>query len=129
MKLTRHRNESGLTLMEVTLVVAVVLGLISVLFLGAAAYTKGSNRATCILNITMVQKAVRSYANLYQLNEGDPISQSLIVGPDKMIETAPSCPAQGVYTYKDSIQPVGSIQLTCEINGMEEHKPNSSTGW
>ena len=115
--------------MEVTLVVAVLLGLITVLFLGVAAYKKGSDRATCILNISTVQKAMRSYANLYQLNEGDAISQGQIVGPDKMIETAPTCPAQGMYTYNLTIPPVGTAHLSCEINGMEEHKPTSSTGW
>ncbi len=115
--------------MEVTLVVAVLLGLISVLFLGVAAYKKGSDRATCILNISSVQKAVRSYANLYQLDFGDPIAKSQIVGPDKMIETAPSCSGDGVYMYKETIQPVGSVHLICEINGIEEHQPTSTAGW
>lgn len=115
--------------MEITLVVAVLLGLISVLFLGVAAYKKGSDRATCILNISGVQKAVRSYANLYQLEFGDPIAKTQIVGPNKMIETEPTCTGQGVYTYRETIQPVGSVHLTCEINGMEEHKPTSSAGW
>lgn len=129
MKPKTYSNESGLTLIEVTLVVAVLLGLISVLFLGVAAYKKGSNRASCILNMTTMQKAVRSYANLYQLDVGDSISKTQLVGADKMIETAPVCPAEGVYTYNATIPPVGSVFLTCEINGMEDHKPNSTTGW
>jgi hypothetical protein len=115
--------------MEITLVVAVLLGLISVLFLGVAAYKKGSDRATCILNISGVQKAVRSYANLYQLEFGDPIAKTQIVGPNKMIETEPTCSGEGVYTYTETIQPVGSVHLMCLINSVEEHKPTSSAGW
>jgi hypothetical protein len=57
MKLNNIKHQAGLTLIEVTLVIAVLLGLISVLFIGVSAYKEGSNRSKCILNISNVQKA------------------------------------------------------------------------
>ena len=81
------KGQAGLTLIEVTLVIAVLLGLISVLFIGVAAYKKGSDRAKCILNISTVQKAARSYQNLYDLRNGDALAVGDIAGAGKMIET------------------------------------------
>ncbi len=76
MKLTKNtKNSAGMTLIEVTLVIAVLLGLISVLFIGVKAYKRGSDRAKCILNVSTLQKAVRSYQNLYELEEGDALAR------------------------------------------------------
>ena len=63
MKMT-HTNKAkrtkGMTLLELTVVILVLLSLISVLFIGARAWKKGSDRAACILNIRNFQQAVRS---------------------------------------------------------------------
>ena len=65
MKLNLNKKgQAGMTLIEITLVIAVLLGLISVLFIGVAAYKKGSDRAKCILNIATVQKAVRCFSGV-----------------------------------------------------------------
>ena len=87
MKLTKTNKQAGLTLIEITLVIAVLLGLISVLFIGVSAYREGSNRAKCILNMSNVQKAVRAYQNLYEKNEGDSLALTDLVGTGKLIET------------------------------------------
>jgi type II secretory pathway pseudopilin PulG len=65
------KSSQGLTLIEVTLVVTVLLGLISVTFVGVLAYKQGANRAMCIQNVSSVQKAMRSYCNFHELNPGD----------------------------------------------------------
>lgn len=123
------KGQAGLTLIEVTLVIAVLLGLISVLFIGVAAYKKGSDRAKCILNIATVQKAVRSYQNLYELSIGEALVDTDIAGPGKMIETTPACPASGTYTFGTTVPAASTAYLTCSLSATDDHVPASIAGW
>lgn len=129
MKLNNIKKQAGLTLIEVTLVIAVLLGLISVLFIGVSAYREGSNRAKCILNISNVQKAVRSYQNLYELSVGGTLASTTLIGTGKMLETTPSCPSSGTYTYGTTVPAVGTAYLTCSLSSSSNHVPTSTTGW
>ncbi|MDF1656776.1 MAG: type II secretion system protein [Verrucomicrobiales bacterium] len=131
MKLNNFKKQAGLTLIEVTLVIAVLLGLISVLFIGVGAYKEGSDRAKCILNITNAQKAVRSYQNMYEIAEGASITQGTIFGAGKMVETLPSCPSSGTYTFSSTVPAVGTAYLTCDFgSGDTAHAPTGGTaGW
>ena len=107
MKLNNLKKQAGLTLIEVTLVIAVLLGLISVLFIGVSAYKEGSNRSKCILNISNVQKAVRSYQNLYEVNNGAALAMATIAG---------TCPPRG-----------GDISLMPEISAEFSTRFNESS--
>jgi type II secretory pathway pseudopilin PulG len=129
MKLNYLKKQAGLTLIEVTLVIAVLLGLISVLFIGVSAYREGSNRAKCILNISNVQKAVRSYQNLYELSPGDTLASTTIIGTGRMLETAPACGSGGTYTYGAAVPAVGSAYASCSLAATLNHVPTSLTGW
>ena len=66
-RVVRHR---GMTLLELTVVIIVLLALISVMFVGARAWKRGSDRAGCVLTLRNVQVAARSYQNLYGYNYG-----------------------------------------------------------
>lgn len=132
MKLTKNNSQAGLTLIEITLVIAVLLGLISVLFIGVSAYKEGSNRAKCILNISNVQKAVRSYQNLYELEVADALANATIMGTGKMLETVPGCPTTtGTYTFLAVVPAIGTPYLTCSLAGSaaSQHNPSSVSGW
>ncbi len=130
MKLNQLKKQAGLTLIEVTLVIAVLLGLISVLFIGVTAYREGSNRANCILNITNVQKAVRSYQNLYELEETDTLAEATFIGTGLMIETTPECPSDGTYAFLGTVPEIGDLYLTCSLaGGTTMHEPNNYDGW
>lgn len=129
MKLNNIKKQAGLTLIEVTLVIAVLLGLISVLFIGVSAYKEGSNRAKCILNIATVQKAVRSYQNLYELDMGDALVVGTITGAGNMIETQPTCPSSGTYTFGTVVPAAGIAYLTCSLSASDNHAPTSVAGW
>ena len=129
MKLNNIKKQAGLTLIEVTLVIAVLLGLISVLFIGVSAYKEGSNRSKCILNISNVQKAVRSYQNLYEKNVGDTLVQATIAGSGKLLETVPTCPSGGTYTWLGTIPAVGTAYLTCDQSATKDHAPTTTAGW
>jgi len=135
MKLNHTKKQAGLTLIEITLVIAVLLGLISVLFIGVSAYKEGSNRAKCILNISSYQKAVRSYQNLYEKDQSsDTYDVDQVTGTGKLLETFPTCPSDGTYTPADdatglSFPNVGTAALTCSLATSNEHVPNSTDGW
>jgi type II secretory pathway pseudopilin PulG len=130
MKLNLNKKgQAGMTLIEITLVIAVLLGLISVLFIGVGAYKKGADRAKCILNISSVQKAVRSYSNLNADNASLTISETALVGAGKMFETAPLCPTGGTYTWPTAFPAVGAAYLSCSLSASDGHAPQSTTGW
>ncbi len=64
------KHTAGMTLLELTVVILVLLSLISVLFVGARAWKKGSDRSTNILNIRNCQLAMRGHENMNQLAVG-----------------------------------------------------------
>ena len=124
-----RRKSAGLTLIEVSLVIAVMLGLISVLLIGFKAYKEGADRATCIQNIATVQKAMRSYSNINGRFPGDTVAdlQSEIIGPDKFLNTLAPCPGNGTYTFSgDTIVGIGDLFMDCSIS---EHEPQVVNGW
>ena len=126
-KPNRTNIQAAFTLIEITAVIAVLLGLIAVLFIGISGWIAGTNRAQCILNQRNVQTAVRSYANMYELNIGDALDSTLImVGDDKMMPAAPVCKAGGTYTYTGTV-PATSVEYgTCSD---ATHVPKSTDGW
>ena len=131
MKLNNTKKQAGLTLIEITLVIAVLLGLISVLFIGVSAYKEGSNRAKCILNISSYQKAVRSFQNLYEKEATDTYDVSEVAGTGKLLESFPTCPSNGTYApvataTAQSFPAVGTAALTCTVS---QHVPASTDGW
>lgn len=65
-------SRKGFTLIEITLVLGLTLGLAAALIFGMAAFQRGSDRAKCLLNISNVQKAVRSWANLNEIAPNTP---------------------------------------------------------
>jgi type II secretory pathway pseudopilin PulG len=77
MKLTRNtKRASGMTLLELTVVILVLLSLISILFVGARAWKKGSDRSANIMNIRNTQQAMRGHENMKGLLVGDAFAQA-----------------------------------------------------
>ena len=127
---TKNKKEAGMTLIEVTLVIAVLLGLISILFIGVNAYKRGTDRAKCVLNVSTVQKAVRSYQNLYELDEGDALLEATLVGAGNMFEIAPACPTTGnAYTWGATVPVTGVQYTTCDDATGTDHQPTDISTW
>ncbi len=63
-------QKPGVTLLELTVVILVLLSLISILFVGARAWKKGADRSANLLNIRNTQQAMRGHQNLNQLEPG-----------------------------------------------------------
>ena len=136
MKLTNTRNlkaKSGMTLLELTVVILVLLSLISILFIGARAWKKGSDRAANILNIRNVQQAVRGHMNMNGIatpattGGGVALTNDLIVGSDKYMK-APTGPADVTYTYLDKAPAVGELYLIASATGLAGATYGPTTG-
>jgi prepilin-type N-terminal cleavage/methylation domain-containing protein len=77
-KSNRLAAQSGSTLIELSVVIAVILLLASVLFIGVTEWKKGANRAAAIVTISSIQKAARGYENMNQLNVGDTLTEAML---------------------------------------------------
>ncbi|MCW1914948.1 hypothetical protein OJ996_15270 [Luteolibacter sp. GHJ8] len=96
----------------------------SILFIGARAWKKGSDRAACIMNTRNMQQAVRGYQNIHKLKPGDPIPWEKI---HREYVKKPVCTG-GRYTFAKTIPKVGS--LACECDNKEHHaEPGKTKDW
>lgn len=124
-----HAHSSGLTLVEVTLVVTVLLGLIGVAFAGLSAYKEGANRAICIHQVANVQKAMRSYCHFQELESGQAIPdlKKRLIEESKFFAEAPICPSGGTYVFHAGEVPhVGTLFMRCSIM---DHAPKEFGSW
>src|SRR3981081_2541691 len=97
-------RQRGTTLIELSVVIAVILLLVGVLFIGSQGGKDGANKAACLVTISSVQKAVRGYENL---NGGIPGTTTLawtnIAGTGLYFEAQPVCPSGGTYTVSGAM--------------------------
>jgi hypothetical protein len=139
MKLTNTltmKRKAGMTLLELTVVILVLLSLISILFIGARAWKKGSDRAGCILNIRNAQQAVRAHANMRGIIEGGTIVQADIFGSGKLMDKTVvlmTCPQEGAAAYTAAaatvVPAVGTLYLACKAVAGDAHIPGSYADW
>ena len=66
----KQARQRGTTLIELSVVIAVLLLLVGVLFIGITAWKNGANKAACLVSISSIQKAVRGYENMNGLTAG-----------------------------------------------------------
>ena len=141
MKLTNTQSmkaKSGMTLLELTVVILVLLSLISILFIGARAWKRGSDRAASVLQIRNVQQAVRSNANMNGLNPGGVMVRADVIGPGKFIEVDPVTkghPAGTGYTFETTaptvVPAIGTLYMTTGGTATDkaDFNPSSFADW
>lgn len=126
MKLTHTQNmkasKSGMTLLELTVVILVLLSLISILFIGARAWKKGSDRAANILNLRNTQQAVRGHANIRGLDVADGVTEDDIFGTADdgvgAYMAKPAAPATTISYAGGTVVPaVGTLWMTATYTG------------
>lgn len=137
MKLTNTKKNKGMTLIELTVVILVLLSLISVLFIGARAWMRGSDRANAALLIRNAQQGVRSHANIMgvesialeqdwsTVGDGTNLADS-VFGPGAFVETAtagtpPTHPDAGnsfvaAGSSFEHIPAIGDLYMTSNTN-------------
>jgi prepilin-type N-terminal cleavage/methylation domain-containing protein len=116
-------RQRGTTLIELSVVIAVLLLLVGVLFIGITAWKNGANTAACIVNLSSIQKAARGYANMNQLLVAS-AETSASLTTSGFWATAPTCPAGGTYTFGTVVPSQGVAYVTCNITG---HAPTSTS--
>jgi len=136
MNKTATKLKPGMTLIEITVVILVLLTLIAVLFIGANIYKKGADRAACILNIRNIHQAVRADQNLENRNSGDAVVGTILGGPGSgaYFETVITCPsAGGAYTVATTYPPIGTVGADCATLGDATNKhfpdPTTTASW
>jgi prepilin-type N-terminal cleavage/methylation domain-containing protein len=142
----RSSKRSGFSLLELTVVIAVLLSLTTVLFVGARAWKNGADRTGCILNIRNVQASVRSYQNLYGYSPGGmpypeggtrDIATHLFAkgyitdGQISAIQGGETCPGGGAYerSQPEVFPPFGRLYLECSLYSSENHAPEENMEW
>ncbi|SRR5260221_8027628 len=89
---SKWARQRGTTLIELSVVIAVILLLVGVLFIGVDAWRQGANRAACLVNMSSIQKAVRGYENINLLNVGDPVTAANLLAAPAYFGAIPTCP-------------------------------------
>ena len=119
-------RQRGTTLIELSVVIAVLLLLVGVLFIGITAWKNGANTAACIVNLSSIQKAARGYQNLNSLltSSGETSDQLKSAG---FWATTPACPAGGVYTFSTRAPTVGVAYAVCSFATTLGHAPSTAT--
>jgi len=139
-------SRRGMSLLELTVAISVLLGLVSIVFIGARAWKRGSDRATCILTIRNMQMATRCYQKLYGYNYGgrphaengtQDIARHLYdkgyIEKDLYEQSsgAAECPSHGTYTCSlpDIFPEPGKLYMECSLAMPENHQPKSQANW
>lgn len=144
MKLNHKQSvnrKAGMTLLELTVVILVLLSLISILFVGARAWKKGSDRSACIINIRNVQQACRGFINMNP-SRTTPVAETDIftdgAGTDGFLKEpiCPSDPARAYasyYSFADggAANPdPGHVFLSCVVADVDgTHIPDGTEDW
>ena len=117
MKLTNTHSmkaKSGMTLLELTVVILVLLSLISILFVGARAWKKGSDRSANIMNLRNTQQAMRGHENMRTDTTVTAFTQTDLENYMKF----PAAVATVTYTAGTVITPIGTLWLTASADGL-----------
>ena len=125
----------GMTLIEMTVAIMVLLMFVGLLLIAAKAWKRGSDRAACLMNIRNVQQALRGYANTNELEVGASLvppdaPHESVIGPGNFVAVMPHCPADGLYGFSGAVvPPVGTLFMTCSLSGSANHEPDDFGSW
>jgi prepilin-type N-terminal cleavage/methylation domain-containing protein len=123
--INKRARQRGTTLIELSVVIAVLLLLVGVLFIGITAWKNGANKAACIVNLSSIQKAARGYQNLNALNAGAGETSAQLTTA-QFWATVPTCPAAGVYTFGTVVPAAGVAYCTCSLSASLGHAPTAA---
>jgi type II secretory pathway pseudopilin PulG len=110
-------RQRGTTLVELSVVIAVILLLVGVLFIGVSAWRNGANQSACMVNMASIQKAVRGEQNINLMNPGDTLASTKLV-TDGYFGALPTCPiGNTAYTYTGTVPVQGTQYAVCAASG------------
>jgi hypothetical protein len=129
-----------------TVVIAVLLSLTTVLLLGARAWKSGADRTGCILTVRNVQVSVRSYQNMYGYTAGSMpyaeggtqdigahlFAKGYINGKTyDAVQGFEPCAGGGLYQrpFADVFPLPGQLYINCSLAAVQNHIPQVSADW
>jgi len=120
-------RQGGTTLIELSVVIAVILLLVGVLFIGVQAWRNSANKSACLVNISSLQKAARGYQNAHLLNPTDALPHASLV-TDQYFTTLPTCPVStNTYAFTDAVPDIGKAYAAC--SDAIGHAPTNLNNW
>lgn len=125
---TKRKLKPGVTLIELTVVIVVILALVSVLFIGAQAYRNGASRSACIVLLRQTHVATRSHQNLNNGEAGlevvnaPDVATAVLTTPtyQGFMTVVPECPRDNMpYTgWTNTDYPAaGKVDIACPTYG------------
>ena len=124
--ISQRTSQRGTTLIELSVVIAVLLLLVGVLFIGITAWKNGANKAACIVNLSSIQKAARGYQNLNGLASGAAETVANLQSAGFWTST-PVCPAAGTYSFTGTVPAPGAAYAVCSLATSNGHAPSTTT--
>jgi prepilin-type N-terminal cleavage/methylation domain-containing protein len=122
-------RQRGTTLIELSVVIAVILLLVGVLFIGIQAWRDGANKSACLVNLASIQKAVRGYQNVHLLNVGDAVTGANLA-TDGYFGALPTCPVGATaYTLLGTVPAQGTAYAACASAAKATHIPADPSNW
>ena len=106
-----------------------ILMILSILFVGARAWKKGSDRARCIINQRMIQQSVRAYQAHHFLSDYSSIDIEALKAETGLSSSAFICPAGGNLELPHSVPPVGILASPCPHAADLQHAPTDHSNW
>jgi len=125
---TNHKwaRQRGTTLIELSVVIAVILLLVGVLFIGIQAWRDGANKSACLVNLSSIQKAVRGYQNVNILNVGDAVTGANLTTAG-YFGALPTCPVGATaYTLTGTVPAQGTPYAACASTSAAAHNPKAA---
>lgn len=101
------------------------LFVIPVLFVGARAWKKGSDRAACIITQRNIQQTVRSYQGTHGLTPGAPLDMNAAIS-DYQLQFTMTCPTGQALEISKTIPPTGELVAKCPH---ADHAPKDHSDW
>ncbi|MEM9079759.1 MAG: prepilin-type N-terminal cleavage/methylation domain-containing protein [Verrucomicrobiota bacterium] len=142
MKLTNVKNaKRGMTLLELTVVILVLLSLISILFVGVRAWKQGADRSQSIMTIRNAQQAIRGIQNMQAANPGDTVAAldtqvfgntgAEYINTGLAPGTVPTHPATGVTFgfHAGGATVLPAVSTTYITSDDAAYNPTDTTGW
>ena len=119
--------QRGMSLVELTALIVVLLLFLGLSFIGARSWKAGSDRAGCVMNISHAQKTVLSVGNLHGYHPGQTLSFDLeawVFVLDRFFNSRPKCRGGGAYTTLGRTIPAyGELFLRCDLAESDQHRP------
>jgi prepilin-type N-terminal cleavage/methylation domain-containing protein len=91
-------GRSAFTLVEIMIVVAIIGLLAAIAIPNLVTARKKAQKQACISTLKAIDGAKANWALDMKKSDSDVPTEADLFGPDKYIETKPTCPAGGTYT-------------------------------